>query len=79
MTDSEIKELATWFGRGVPKAEIHYIGPTFRECEDRWLPKLRGKLVRNLDDPPHGFAAKQEAVSAAAKFRDGCAAWAASH
>jgi hypothetical protein len=79
MTDSEVKERAAWFGRGVPKAEMHCIGPTFPECVDRWLPKLRGALVRNSDDPPGGFATEQEAVAAAARFRDGCAAWAARH
>ena len=43
-----------------------------RGFEPRWRPRINGKGVRNADDPDEGFMTRNEAKSAAARFKEHC-------
>jgi hypothetical protein len=71
--DMTVIDLARYFARGRPSARLYY--PTAILDRKRWVPRLAGRDVHNVDDPAVGFDTKAEAAAAAIRYRDNCRRW----
>lgn len=71
-TDPDILIRARIFAASRVSAAVLCSGPETRFREG-WFPRLARQFVRNADDPPLGYATRDEAVAAARRYRSACA------